>query len=122
MKNENYKTLMFNSKRGINDVSILAIFIFIFFATALVIPFINAEFGTSASNLNTEGITDEIQQEASSVTTISAFGVILTILKLAFFDFGNTLGLPFWLDGVYTVLATLFIFLIARNIWVGGGG
>ncbi len=127
MKNEKFKSYnnrrrMFKDKKGINDISIIAIFTFIFFATALIIPFINSEFGTSSSNLDTDSITGEIKEGAGSVTAISAFGILTTVLKLAFFDFGNTLGLPFWLDAIYTVIAILFILVIARNIWVGGGG
>ncbi len=137
MKNEKFKSLknktndvcqtrrtrgMFKDKKGVNDISIIAVFIFIFFGTAVIIPFINSEFGVGASNLDTDAVTGEVKEGASSVTAISAFGILTTVLKLAFFDFGNTLGLPFWLDAVYTVIGLLFILVIARNIWVGGGG
>lgn len=125
MKNEKFKyfkMLLFKDKKGINDISIIAIFTFIFFTTALIIPFVNSEFATGASNLDTDSITGEIKEGANSITAISAFGILTTVLKLAFFDFGNTLGLPFWLDGIYTVIAVLFILVIARNIWIGGGG
>ena len=69
-----------------------------------------------------DGIIDEAKGQTGSVNSISALGIITTVIKLGTFDFGNTLGLPFWLDAIYTVLGVLFIVVIARNIWVGGGG
>ncbi len=113
---------LFNGKKGVNDISIITVIIFIFFGTAIVIPFINAEFNTSSSTFDTEGLAADVQQDAESVTTISAFNVLLTVFKLAFFDYSGTLGLPFWLEAIYTILAIVFIITIARNIWIGGGG
>lgn len=109
-------------KKAINDISIIAVIGFIFFITSLIIPFINSEFGTTGDTFNTDTFSSSVQQDAENVSTLSAFSVLLTILKLAFFDFGNTLNMPFWLDGLYTFLAIIFITAIARNIWIGGGG
>ncbi len=115
-------TRLGKSKRGVNDISIIAVIFFIFFLTAIIIPFINAEFGTTSSTVDTDNLAGEVQSGASSISALSAFGVLKTVLLLAFFDFGNSLGLPFWLDAIYTVLAIIFILVIARNIWIGGGG
>ena len=109
-------------KKAINDISILAVIGFIFFGTAIMIPFINSAIGTTSSTFNTDSFSSGVQQDADNVSKFNAFKVLLTILKLAFFDFGNTLALPFWLDAVYTFLAVIFITVVARNIWIGGGG
>lgn len=109
-------------KKGVNDISIITIIIFIFFGTAIMIPFINSSFGTQASTLDTDALAGDIQQDAQSITSLSAFGVLRTVMLLAFFDFGGTLGMVFWMQGVYTILAIVFILIIARNIWIGGGG
>ncbi len=113
---------LFSSKKAINDISIIAIIVFIFFASAIIIPFVNAEFGTASDTFDTDNFDSNIKDDAENITTLTAFKVLITVIKLAIFDFGNTLGLPFWLDAIYTVLAILFVLVIARNIWIGGGG
>lgn len=113
---------LFRNKKGINDISILTGIIIVFFLSALMIPFINAEFGTTSSEFDTESVRGEVQQDADSVGSINAFTVLLTVLKLGGWDFGDSLSLPFWLDALYSVLAIVFTLTIARNIWVGGGG
>lgn len=124
MKNEkiNYTTKLFQNKKGINDISIIALITFIFLGTSIIIPFVNTEFATDADVFNTTIFEANVKDDAENVSGISAFQVLITMLKLAFFDFGNTLNLPFWLDALYTILAIIFILVIARNIWVGGGG
>lgn len=115
------KPKLFRNKKAINDISIIAIILTIFFSTAIIIPFVNAEFDTGFSSLNESTIAQQARNDAESVTAISAFTVLKNILKLSLFDIGNELGLPFWLDGLYTILAVIFILVVARNIWVGGG-
>lgn len=123
MKNEKIKFTqkLFKSKKGFNDISIIAVIMSIFLLTSIVIPFVNAEFNTSFDNFDEEEFTQQTRNDAESVSTISAFTVLKTVMVLALFDFGDTLGLPFWLDIVYTLLAIVFILVIARNIWIGGG-
>lgn len=112
---------IFKNKKGINDISIISLILFIFVLTAIMIPFVNAEFGTNADIQETETTIQNIKDGGDSITTISAFGVLASVGKLAVFDFGNTLGLPFWMDITYTVLAVIFILVVARNVWIGGG-
>lgn len=117
---------MFNNKKAINDISILAIIIFILFGTAILITYIDMEFGTDTDTFDTDELSSDVRDEAEGiegkVTDLSAVKVFVTVLRLAFFDFGNTLELPFWLDAIYTILAVIFILIIARNAWIGGGG
>ena len=123
---QNAKTKIFRNKKAINDISIIAILIFILFGTALLITYVNDEFGTEADTFDTENLASDIREQAEDVeggfADLTAVKVFVNVFKLAFFDFGNTLELPFWLDAVFTILAILLILVIARNIWVGGGG
>ena len=119
MKNE--RRDLFADKKGINDISIVAGIVFIFIITAITIPFVNSSFGTQATEFNVDGVVDDVRQDAENVNTFNAFDVLLTVLKLAFWDFGNSLDLPFWLDGFYSVLTVVLVLTIGRNIWIGGG-
>jgi|TARA_Y100000310_G_scaffold345798_1_gene470087 hypothetical protein len=118
---------IFKGKKGINDISIIAVIASVFILTGIIIPFVNSTLGTDISTFDNDQFESNVKQTAqdaseSSVTSsISAFKVLTNVLKLAFFDFGDTLGVPFWLDILYTILAIIFVLVIARNIWVGGG-
>ena len=123
---QNAKSRMFNNKKAINDISIIAILVFILVGTAVIIPFINSAMDTSSDTFDTDtfasGIKDESQTVEPKLTDISLVRVFINMFKLATFDIGNTLELPFWLDIVYTILAILLILVVSRNIWIGGGG
>lgn len=121
MKNEVTK-LFPRGKKGINDISIIMIITMIFFATSIIIPFVNAEFSTNTDTFDEDNFQGLVEEEARDVSTVSAFDIIIVFFKLALFDWDNTLNLPFWLQGIYTVLALILILVIARNIWIGGGG
>lgn len=120
-KMQNAKLKIFRNKKGINDISIISIILFIFLLTSISIEFVNAEFDTNIDTFDNELYEQNIRNDAESVNTFSAFSVLVTTLKLAFFDFGNTLGVPFWLDAMYSILAIILTLVIGRNIWVGGG-
>lgn len=120
MKNEKMLKL-FKDKKGINDISIIAVIFAIFLISALIIPYINSEFDTSYNEYDADGIVQDAKDDVESVNAISAFTVLVTVMKLGIYDFGNSLGLPLWMDALYTILAIIFILVIARNIWVGGG-
>lgn len=118
---KNVRRSVFKDKKGINDISIVAGIIFIFFITAIIIPVVNGAFGTTHTEFDTEGVVDDVRQDVDSVSSFNAFSILLTVLKLAFWDFGNSLNLPFWLDAFYSVLTVVFGLTIGRNIWIGGG-
>jgi len=120
MKHERHR--LFRNKKGFNDIYVLVVIGSILFFSAIAIPLIGQSFGTSTASFDTENLADSVQQDAENVSSFNAFDVLFTFLKLAFFDFGDSLSLPFWLDAVYTMLAIVFIVTIARNIWIGGGG
>lgn len=113
------------NKKGFNDITIAGVIIFIFFGTAIMIPFVNEAFDQNLSTFNTENFiegSDGVRANTENVGRFNAFKVLLTVIKLALHDVGNTLGLPFWLDAIYTGLFIIFVLVIARNIWIGGGG
>ena len=112
----------FKDKKGINDISIIGVILSIFIFSALLIPFINGAVDANADSYDTDNLGEEIQEDAESINTLSLFGVVKTVAKLASWDIGNTLNLPWWLDGIYFILAVIFILVLARNIWIGGGG
>ncbi len=107
---------MMRSRKGITDPVIAMFILILFFGTAIIIPFINDSFNVALSEPDTDLFEQNIKDDADSVSTIDTLTVFLNVLKLALFDFENTLGLPFWLDAIYTVLAIMFIFVIARTI------
>jgi len=107
------------SKKAVNDISIATGIILVFVLLGLVLPFVNEAFDVSGTNLNTGSIEENVGQEVENVSTISAFRVLLSVLKMFFWTFGD---LPFWLDGAFIVLRVMLAFIIARNIWIGGGG
>lgn len=106
----------------VNDISIMAGIVAVFLFLGVLIPVIQADLGADVTTYNAEGIKQETLDEASSASKISLFTVGITILKLAAWDFGDTLELPVWLDAVFTLMAITLVLLIARNIWIGGGG
>ncbi len=122
MKNDKHNlSKLFKDKKAINDISIIAVLTFILLGTAIIIPFVNSEFNENIDTFDDEAFSSNVRSDAESATTISAFTILVTFFKLAFFDFGDSLGLPFWFDAIFTVLSLILILVIARNIWVGGG-
>lgn len=112
---------MISNRKGFNDMFIIFVILGILIGTATIIPYLNAAQITQTAELDTDGVVSDIQQGSENVNAISAFTILLSVLKLSLFDFGDTLGLPWWLDLFYTLLATLLIITVARNIWIGGG-
>ena len=102
-------------------MTIVAGIMAIFLITATLIPLITADLGDTSNEYDTDTYETNIKDSAESANTLSAFTILLNVMKLAFFDFGNDLELPFWLDIIFTMLAVIFILTIARNIWIGGG-
>lgn len=114
---------LFSSKKGINDISIAAVLIFIFIGAGLVLPFVNAEFGTgTGSSFDTNEVSNQlIAQEQEDVKNIGVGQILTSIGKMFFWTFGE---LPFWLDGIFVVLRILFLAILIRNFvpFIGGSG
>lgn len=119
---------------NVNDVTILTGIVSVFVIIGFCLPFINADFhqtytgtntGSFASDLNTA--TNDQQSSytsggffswvMNSITT--PFKVFFSILSMFFWTFG---ALPAWLDMLFLIPRVALVFIIIRNIWVGGGG
>lgn len=109
------------SKKGFNDVWILTVILAIFISSAYFLPIVTAEIGDKSSEYDIDNYERNIQEDSGSVTQLNVFSILLNMLKLGLWDIGDDLGLPAWLDLVYTLLGIVFIVTIARNIWIGGG-
>lgn len=109
------------SKKGFNDMVLLAGLFSILALASAIIPYMNSALDTRGSTFNANTNADEFRDNAENVSTFNAFSVLLTFLKFGLFDIGNTLNLPFWLDTIFAVMFYIFTITIARNIWVGGG-
>ena len=108
------------NKKAQGDLGIITIILSIFLLTAILIEPVNQSFDVQADTLDTDRVTDNVRDNAEELDTVTdfilSFKVLGNILKLAFFDFGNTLNLPFWLDAVFTLLFIVFVVFVIRLI------
>ena len=120
---ENVKMFeLFTRKKAFSDVTIVATILFIFFGTALVLPFVNSEFGTTSPDYDVDNVEEEmIAEDFEDISDISAGDVLKSIGKIFFWTFGD---LPFWLDLVFVVLRIILLYILARTFipFIGGGG
>jgi len=100
----------------VNDLSIAVIILGIFIATAILITPIAGAFDVNIDELDSDNYISNIKDETRSVGIINTLTVMINVGKLATFDFGNTLNLPFWLDAFYTFLAIIFLIFVIRTI------
>lgn len=101
-----------------NDMHIIAGITIFFVVLGAILPFIQAEFGTEITDNDVNALTNNINPGEIENTT-SALKVVGSIFLMFFWTFG---ALPWWLDLVFIVFRTMLALIIARNIWVGGGG
>lgn len=76
------------------------------------------------------GLTPPISEETArayglplcpgTVYSFNVWTIIGSMFGMMFWSFG---GIPFWLDiTLFLALRITFFFIVARNIWIGGGG
>jgi len=95
-----------------NDVHYIFLFSFFFLMLGLIAPLLNLEFGLTY-DVNEFESPDE---EGYSTFTISS--ILINLLAIPFWTF----GFPWWINlWVLLPIRIPFWFVIARNIWVGGG-
>ena len=102
----------------VNDISIITGIITIFIFLGITVPYINAEYGTQANEVNVEGFESELAESADS-SMITLPSILISIISMFFWTFG---ALPFWLDGIFLIFRIILGITIARNVWIGGGG
>jgi len=108
------------SRKGqVNDVSILAGLVFVFFLLGGLLPFILTGFSSQTNVYGLEGLAAGTGQSLDSqVSQVSASNVIISIATMFFWTFGL---LPFWLDIIFEVFRIMFYVLLYRQIRSGGG-
>lgn len=126
MKNGKRRGL-WGDKKGLNDVTILGGIIAIFLVSAFLITALNDAFGVGGTEYDTIGLGDDVAQAGEQLDPnpfagLSFIDVFRVLFTLIFFDFSNSLGLPIWLDIGYVFLIIIAVIVIARNLWIGGGG
>lgn len=109
-----------------NDMTILYGIIILFIAIGALLPLVQADLNTTASTAyspNTIYTTSKEGLETESGFWGTAPGLwqtLKSIVAMFFWTFG---GLPFYVDlFIFIPLRLLAFGIIARNIWVGGGG
>ena len=102
-----------------NDVTIILTIMVIFIGLGTIMPFIEESLEvTPTTTVDTEGYYQEVAGEAGGAG-VSIFTVLLSILKMFTWTFGSV---PLLIDALFlTPIRIAFVFLVARNIWVGGG-
>jgi hypothetical protein len=107
-----------------NDAGIILGITIILVALGGILPLLNAEFGTSYSNYSLGSSSEaasELQGSGSGV--VSAPSGVLASIKGAAVMFFWSFDVP-WYINVFLLepLRLVLYFIIARNIWIGGGG
>lgn len=88
--------------------------LFIFVTLGAILPFVNDEFSTGISEVNTGELTEGVTHSSVGILTIA-----LSILKMMSWSFGD---LPFFLETIiFLPLRIIFYFLIYRQIRGIGG-
>lgn len=108
---------LLESKKGINDVSLMWGIILIFVLIGALIPYVNNSFNTSENEFNVNQFDDQIDDE-TDFTALSATKILLSIASMFFWTFGT---LPFWLDAIFLVMRVMLGLLIYRQVRSGGG-
>jgi hypothetical protein len=109
-----------NKKAQLNDVSISAGIIIFLLAVGAVLPYVRADLtGNSGSTINT-GAPASAMAAAATASTISIWGVMFSMAKMLVWSFGD---INAWFDLIiFEPMRMIMYFIIARNIWIGGGG
>ena len=103
----------------VNDITIIFGIIVFFVSIGIIAPFLNAEFNSSIPQFSTTALTDDID-EGEIKSDINAFKVFASVFSMFFWTFGE---IPAFVDAlIFIPLRLILALIIARNIWIGGGG
>ncbi len=117
----------------VNDISIITGIVAVFIAVGVFLPVLDdgynnvitssndiAAFEASLSNATGQLGNKEIDPTfLNPLGSLSIFDIMFSVLLMFFWTFG---ALPVWLDLIFLVFRVTLILIIARNLWVGGGG
>lgn len=119
-----------------NDITIAGSIMFILIIIGVMLPFVQAEFNQPVTNNDVSGLSSQIGDDIRNVRdnetvtgilgtfntgakTISFFDVFFSVVGMFFWTFG---ALPFWIDIFFVFIRIILALIIARNVWIGGGG
>jgi purine-cytosine permease-like protein len=99
--------------QGVNDVTIATGIILFFLILGFIMPYVNAEFSQPGQTVNSEQAYESIKSPSLGTATLSALASLLAW----------TIYVPDWLNlTLFLAMRIAMYFIIARNIWIGGGG
>lgn len=103
-----------------NDVVIVGGLVVFFLFVGTLTPFINSAFGSSYNELNSNTIVNTVTQNHDDLAGVTAPSIFLSIVSMPVYNMGN---IPFFLELlIFFPIRLVFWLLIARNVWIGGGG
>lgn len=99
-----------------SDTYIMTGIISSFIILGVVLPFINAEFGSTDVDLNVDGLTTNTGQSSTegglTQATTTGISVLLSVLLMFFWTFG---AVPFWLEAILLIMRIVLVITIFRT-------
>lgn len=103
-----------------NDMTIVFGILAFFIGLGVIIPYVNAEYGSAYTEYDVNGLTTGITEESGSVgNVLTGWKVLWSVATMFFWSLA---GISLWLNLALLPVRIIFWLTIARNIWVGGGG
>ena len=103
----------------VNDISIAFGIIGLFVFLGVFLPIIESDLAREqVTSADVDGLETQVENSLLVATTLTVFNVIFSVFTMFFWTFG---AIPFWLDSFFILLRITLAFIIARNLWVGGG-
>lgn len=102
-----------------NDMTIIFGILAFFIILGSIIPYVNAEYGSSYTTPNVAGFEEQVVSESDSIgSVVSGWKVLASVLTMFFWSFA---GISIFLNIVLLPVRIIFWMTIIRNIWIGGG-
>ncbi len=120
----------------VNDISIITSILAIFLLVGTALPFVNESFGISpeetacfkisvleedlgntTKSVEKKGIFDTVGTRR--IGSVGIFDVMASVVKMFFWTCGS---LPLFIDLFFLLMRIVLVIIIARNLWIGGGG
>lgn len=101
-----------------NDVAIIGGIALFFIVLGIVLPLVRHDLDLQdTSSVDSAGL-DNSLRETGSGTSLTIWSVIKSCFSMFLWTFGV---LPVWIDALLLVPRLMLVFIVARNIWIGGG-
>ena len=103
-----------------NDIGIIVGILSFFIALGVIIPYVQAAFETSIDNNDIAGFNADVQESyQDNANSVTIWKVLLSILAMLTFNWTVPLFIELLIFLPMRIAAAM---IIARNIWIGGGG